>query len=273
MNKIKIREAVAAGTFYPSSRKMLEEQIARFTDSTVPKKDCIACILPHAGYIYSGNVAIKTLSRIQKKEKVLLLGPNHTGLGAEFSIMTEGSWRTPLGTVPIDETLAKILLASSAYLKEDSLAHEDEHSIEVELPLLQNFMPNFSMVPICIMPNIPTALKELGKNMALAIKKNHLERDIQIIASSDMTHYEPLQEAMRKDMLAIQAILELNEDKLAKRVSDMNISMCGVAPVIVMLSAAKELGATKGELILYQTSGDTTGDKTSVVGYAGIIIN
>ena len=268
----KIRQPVVAGQFYPASAKDIKKQINGFINTQEPKVDAIACMLPHAGYVYSGMVAAKTLSKINIKDKVILFGPNHTGVGASFSIMTEGAWLTPLGEVNIDSRLAKKILDSSEYLEEDSSAHAGEHSLEVELPILQYFKQDFEIVPIAFMSDDLTALKKIGEEIAVAIKEMGLKDKILLVASSDMTHYEAQEEAVAKDKKAISAVLELSPDKLISEVRRFNISMCGVSPVAAMLSTAKSLGAKTAQLINYQTSGDITGDKSSVVGYAGIII-
>lgn len=272
MEKFKVREPAVAGQFYPSSSQALKNQIETLIDKKAAKLDVIACMLPHAGYMYSGGVAGQTVCRINIKDKIILLGPNHTGYGKAFSIMTEGTWQMPFGEIKIDNKLAKQILNCSQYLEDDSLAHIYEHSLEVELPFLQYFKNDFEIAPIVFMSNELGVLKEIGKEIACAIKESNIKDSTMIVASSDMTHYEPYAQAQKKDKEAIQAILELNEDKLMERIQRLNISMCGYAPVIVMLSIAKLLGATKASLIKYQTSGDITGDKGSVVGYAGIII-
>lgn len=269
----KVRKPVVAGQFYPSSAEQLKEQIELFIDKKAARKDAIACMLPHAGYIYSGQVVGSTLSEINIKDKVILLGPNHTGFGAQFSIMTEGVWQTPLGEVKIDSALAKEILKNSKYLKDDAAAHASEHSLEVELPFLQYLKADFQIVPIAILSDEVEALKNVGSEIAQVIQRLEIKESIMIAASSDMTHYEPKKNAQRKDSEAITAILELNEDKLVQKIADLNISMCGYAPVIVMITLAKALGAKSGRLVKYQTSGDITGDTDSVVGYAGIVID
>ncbi|MDD2679963.1 MAG: AmmeMemoRadiSam system protein B [Candidatus Omnitrophica bacterium] len=269
----KIRQAQVAGQFYPAQGKAIKEQISGFINGNEQKTDALACVLPHAGYQYSGRVAAQTVSRIKIKDKVILLGPNHTGLGALYSIMAEGVWQTPLGQVNIDAQLAGSILAGSKYLEEDSLAHAQEHSLEVELPLLQYFKDNFEIVPIAFMSDDLTVLKKIGEEIAGVIKSAGLKDKILLVASSDLTHYEPQGEAEAKDKKAIEAILELNPDKLMRQVKYFNISMCGYAPLIAMLAAANSLGAKSARLVKYQTSGEATGDKSAVVGYAGIIIN
>jgi AmmeMemoRadiSam system protein B len=198
------------------------------------------------------------------------MGPNHTGSGKPFSIMTEGSWETPLGEVEIDSGLGSRLLASSRYLEEDRAAHFYEHSIEVQLPFLQYFKPDFKLVPIVLSYTSGAAYKEIGKELAKAIRESG--KKVVIIASSDMTHYEPQASAQKKDTQAIEAILDLDDDELLKRIGKFSITMCGYGPAVSLIAAARELGATSAELVKYQTSGDTSGDYSSVVGCAGIII-
>ena len=267
-----IRKPAVAGQFYPSSPQSLKNQIEAMADKKAVKQDVIACMLPHAGYMYSGAVAAATVSQINIKDKVILLGPNHTGFGAQFSIMTQGIWQTPLGEVKIDSPLAKKILDNSKYLEEDNLAHMYEHSLEVELPFLQYFKRDFQIVPIAFLSDELEALKSVGEEIGGVLKEPGLKGSVMIVASSDMTHYEPQKDAERKDKEAINALLELDEDKLMERIRRLNISMCGYAPAIVMVKAAKTLGAKNAKLIKYQTSGDVTGDLDSVVGYAGLIV-
>ena len=267
-----IRKPIVSGQFYSSSTNKLKEDIDKLVDKTACPKEAIACVLPHAGYAYSGRVAGKTISCLRIKDNAVLLGPNHTGCGAPFSIMTEGSWQTPLGEVDINSALAKSTLSNSEYLTEDTSAHVHEHSLEVELPFLQYYNPDIKIVPIVVAVGQLSAYKEIGEVIALAVKESKSEESTLIIASSDMTHYESQKNAEKKDKEALAAILELNEDKLFDRIQELNISMCGYIPVIIMLVAAKRLGASGAELVSYQTSGDVTGDYSAVVGYAGIII-
>jgi hypothetical protein len=265
-----IRNPVVAGQFYPASPERLKAKIEMTVDEKVHKEDVIGLVLPHAGYEYSGPVAGAVISKIKFKDTFIIMGPNHTGRGKPLSIMTEGKWETPLGEVEIDSELAKQILSSSSHLQEDHIAHQYEHSIEVQLPFLQYFKKDIKLVPIVLAFATGDVYKEIGKEIAKAIKD--LNREAVMIASSDMTHYESQESAKRKDKQAIKAILDLNEDELLKRISELDISMCGYAPTVSLISAAKELGATAAELVKYQTSGDTTGDYSSVVGYAGIIL-
>ncbi|MFC2024945.1 AmmeMemoRadiSam system protein B [Chloroflexota bacterium] len=265
-----VRNPVVAGQFYPGSPSQLRSMIEEMVDEKTVKEEVIGLVSPHAGYIYSGPVAGATISRIQFKDTFILMGPNHTGYGKPISIMTEGIWRTPLGEVEIDSEMGKQLLAASGYLQEDHTAHQHEHSLEVQLPFLQYFKSDIKIVPIVLAHVSGAVCKEIGKEIAKAIKE--LNKEVVILASSDMTHYEPQESAQKKDSQAIEAILDLNEDELLKRVQELDISMCGYAPTVSLISAAKELRAGEVELVRYQTSGDTSGDYSSVVGYAGVII-
>ncbi len=265
-----IRNPVVSGQFYPESPSQLKAMIEGFIDEKAVKEEVIGLVSPHAGYKHSGPVAGAVISKIKFKDTFIIMGPNHTGRGKPLSIMTQGAWKTPLGEVEIDSELGKQILAASSHLEEDYVAHQDEHSIEVQLPFLQYFKKDIRLVPIMLAYSSGATYKEIGKELAKAIKD--LSKEVVIIASSDMTHYEPQESARRKDNKAIEAILDLNEDELLKRVDELNISMCGYAPAVSLISAAKELGAAGAELVRYQTSGDTTGDYSSVVGYAGIVI-
>lgn len=272
-----IREPVVAGQFYPSNPKSLREQIEGFSKENAAvdniQREVIACLLPHAGYIYSGLVAFSAVSSLKIKDNLIILGPNHTGIGSAFSVFDEGSWVTPLGALNINASLVNALLKKTALLKVDCQAHKFEHSIEVQLPILQYVKGNFSFAPIVILSNDFAECKELGLAMASVIKELSLEKETLIVASSDMNHYEEASITKKKDKQAIQAILELDEAKLWSVIKEYDISMCGYAPAVAMISAAKALGAKNGKLIKYQTSGDVNGDNSSVVGYAGITVS
>ena len=265
-----IRHPVVAGQFYPESPAQLKKMIEGLVDAKAEKEAVIGLVSPHAGYIYSGSVAGAVISKTQLKDTVIIVGPNHTGMGKPFSIMTDGIWETPMGQVEIDSKLGKQILAASDYLQEDHVAHQHEHSIEVQLPFLQYFKSDINLVPIILTPTSSDIYQEIGHGLARAIKD--LNGEVVVIASSDMTHYEPRESAQRKDNQAIEAILDLNEAELLKRIDKLGISMCGYAPVVSLISAAKELGTSGAKLVRYQTSGDTSGDYASVVGYAGVII-
>jgi MEMO1 family protein len=265
-----IRKPAVAGQFYPDSPNQLRTMIRGLVDSQARKEDVVGLISPHAGYIYSGAVTGATLSRVQFKDTFIVIGPNHTGVGKPLSIMTEGAWTTPLGDIEIDAELGKRVLSGSSHLQDDYRAHQYEHSIEVQLPFLQYFKSDVKILPIILSHARGEVYKEIGWELARAIRESG--KGVIILASSDMTHYESQDSARRKDSQALDAILALNEDELLRRVHGFDITMCGYAPAIAMIAAAKELGTGGAQLVKYQTSGDTTGDFTSVVGYAGVIV-
>ena len=264
------RNAVVAGQFYPGTPETLKSTIMEMIDEEADKQKALGIIVPHAGYMYSGRVVGATLSRIQFTDSFIIIGPSHTGLGKPLSIMTEGIWETPLGNIEVDTELATEILDACKKLEKDSRAHNFEHAIEVQLPFLQYFKPDVKIIPIVLGYAKIEEYKGIGKGIARALKKTG--RDAVIMVSSDMNHYEPQHVTKDKDSLAIEAMLDLDEDELISRVRENNITMCGIAPAMSMITAVKELGASRGELVMYRTSGDTTGEIDSVVGYAGIII-
>ncbi len=264
-----IRNPYAAGRYYPGSATEIREMLEVFIDKQAPKEDAVGALLPHAGYPYSGAVAGAVVSRLKFKETFVIMGPSHSGLGKPFSVMAEGTWRTPLGDVKTDTELAQGIIAASKYAEADEAAHRQEHAVEVQLPFLQYFQPDIRIVPIILAHAPAQAYQEVGQGIAKAMQK--LKREAVIIASGDMTHYEPQAVAEKKDRAAIEAMLALDADELTRRYEALNISMCAHGPVVALITAARELGASGAELVKYQTSGDTTGDYDAVVGYAGVI--
>jgi AmmeMemoRadiSam system protein B len=257
-----------AGQFYPHTKSALSAFLQANIDPTHKKNDAVAAIMPHAGYIYSGKTAAHTIARINVTDTVLLLGPNHTGKGEQFAIRTEGTWATPLGQVSIDQSLAAEILKGSNLIHDDDAAHRAEHSLEVQLPFLQAMNPRVAIVPLAVGTHNLERLRIVAEVIAAVLKG----KNVLMLVSSDMTHYESKKSATEKDKLAIDAIIDLNETELARVVSQRNITMCGFAPTYIAIIAAKILGARRGALIEYTTSGEVTGDDEQVVGYAGIII-
>lgn len=264
-----IRNPSAAGFYYPASSAEIEAMFAKYIDKNAPKEEVVGLLMPHAGYQYSGAVAGATISRVVFKDTFIIMGPTHSGMGKPFSVMPEGTWRTPLGDVEVDEELARKIIALSKYAEEDYMAHEDEHAVEVQVPFLQYIKPDVRIVPIILIGASLEIYQEIGHAIVRAIKE--LKREVVILASGDMTHREPQESARRKDMAAVEAMLALDEEELTRRYNNLRISMCAHGPVATLISAAKELGATGAELVMYQTSGDAIGDYSSVVGYAGVL--
>ena len=266
-----VREPAVAGRFYPSKSGQLSKEIDSYLSPERDKIKAIGCVAPHAGYIYSGRIAGSVFSKIEIPKRCIVLGPNHTGRGRPLAIMKKGSWRTPLGTLDIDEDLAEQLTEMFPAISEDSEAHRLEHAIEVEVPFLQKLRSDLRFVPIVIGTGQLVILEHLGK--AIAHVLHRLGEPVLIVASSDMNHYENDARTRVKDRKAIDRILALDPRGLHEIILNESISMCGFGPTVAMLTAANKLGAQKAELIEYATSGDVSGDRDHVVGYAGIAIS
>jgi AmmeMemoRadiSam system protein B len=266
------RKAYVAGQFYPASRERLRETIAGMTDPAAARKKALALISPHAGYVYSGPVAGAVFSAAVLPGLFVILGPGHREIGSLFAIQGRGSWQTPLGDSPVDESLAARIAAACPLVVEDDQAHLREHSLEVQLPFIQYFRPDAAIVPICISSEAGFAeLDTLGRALARAVREDG--REALIVASTDMSHYVSRKTAEAKDMLAIRKVLALDPAGLFDTVIAERISMCGFQPTAAALVAALGLGASEARLIRYATSGDASGDYSQVVGYAGIMIS
>jgi len=279
---LKIRHPTQAGTFYASSQQSLRTQIEEcfkheLGPGALPKvadkslQRIVGLVSPHAGYVYSGPVAAHGYHRLAgdgKPDVVVLFGPNHTGSGSALAVMREGVWRTPLGDVEIDTATADLISRASEIIDVDDSAHAFEHSIEVQLPFLQFLYGSaFRFVPICFLMQDLQSSREVGSAVAKALEgKNAV-----VIASTDMTHYEPQRMAEKKDRAAIEGVLKLDEEGLYSTIEAQRMSMCGYGPTIAAITAAKALGAKKAELLCYKTSGDIVGDYSAVVGYASLV--
>ncbi|HEV8663098.1 MAG TPA: AmmeMemoRadiSam system protein B [Candidatus Methylomirabilis sp.] len=264
-----IRRPAVAGSFYPGTATALRGQVEDLLPRG-PRERAVAVVAPHAGYMYSGRVAGEVYGALEPPEVYVILGPNHTGLGAGAAIVTGGAWATPLGEVPIETGLARSILQASDVLEEDDLAHLKEHAIEVQLPFLQLQEPVPTFVPICLLSHELAACQEVGQAVAEAVAA--YPKRVTVVASTDLNHYEPQAVADRKDRLAIEQILALDAAGLHRTVREHRISMCGFHPTAAVLVAAKALGATAARLLRHMTSGDVNRDYSRVVGYAGVII-
>ena len=266
-----LRPPAVAGQFYPSDARELTRLIHKFTlpDTSKEKLRVRACLVPHAGYIYSGGVAGAVFSRIHLPKKIILVGVRHSPPGADLAIVSEGAWRTPLGDAPLDEELARKLKEYCPRLREDEVAHQREHSLEVEIPFLQVLDPDFTFAPVAVGTLRLSDLRELGLALARVLQKS--EEEILIVTSSDMNHYEDDETTRCKDEKAIEKMKTLDAQGLYETCREARISMCGLGPAMAMLTAMKESGAERGELVRYATSGDVSGDRDAVVGYAGMI--
>lgn len=266
-----IRKPAVAGYFYPERAGKLRAMIETMVDPRAEKEKAIAVVSPHAGYVYSGPVAGAVFSSVVLPDLFVILGPSHRGTRALFAIAAQGVWQTPLGEIPVQSEVAKLIMNHSPLIEEEESAHALEHSLEVQLPFIQYFKKGFAIVPVCVSHQASFEdLDELAGAVVAGLKK--CGQDSLIVASTDMSHYVSQETAKQKDFLAIQRILALDARGLYAIVREEDISMCGYQPTAAAIMAAKSLGAKKAELIRYQTSGETTGDYDEVVGYAGLRI-
>ena len=278
---MKVRRPTQAGAFYEGDAEALKTQIENcFLQEVGPKKlpkfnkngprAVVGLVCPHAGYLFSGAVAANAyyeLAQDGKPDTVVILGPNHTGYGSALALMNEGVWRTPLGDVEIDGETANQIVQETRLVDVDDLAHRFEHSIEVQLPFLQYlYGSEFKFVPVCFQLQDLSSAVEVGK----ALVKVIASKNAVVIASSDMTHYEPQGNAAAKDLAALKAVEAMDEKRFYSIIEAQHVTACGYGPIAAVIAYAKGLGAKDAKLLCYKSSGDVTGDYSSVVGYAAV---
>jgi AmmeMemoRadiSam system protein B len=266
-----LRLPAVAGQFYPGNARELSSLIERYTnlEKSKPKKRVRACLVPHAGYMYSGAVAGAVFGSIVVPSKILLIGVRHYPRGEAWAIVSEGVWRTPLGDVPIDAALAAKLRKECPLLREDSVAHSSEHSLEVELPFLQLLNRGLTFVPLAVGTLRWEELVSTGEGIARVLRESADE--ILLVTSSDMNHYDDDQTTKAKDEMAIEQLMRVDAQGLYDVCRAQKISMCGLGPAVTMLTAMRALGVNTAELVCHETSGDVTGERGRVVGYAGMV--
>lgn len=274
---MQIRTPAVAGMFYPEEKVKLENLIEEcFLHPFGPKKNqkkisekVYGIICPHAGYVYSGPIACNSINGIlsQSPELFIIIGPNHWGIGRSVATMVDCEWETPLGRVSVDSESVQEILKVSKTIESDFFSHSREHSLEVQIPILQKRFSNFKILPISLINQSKEIANEVGKSIAKIAK----QKKTMIIGSSDFTHYEPNEFAHEQDMALIEPILEMNVNKFYDILEKRKVTACGYGAIAATMIACKELGATKGELLKYATSGDITGDTSSVVGYGSIV--
>jgi hypothetical protein len=270
-----IRQPAVAGRFYPDHPLEAQREVdAHVGTPPAQRQRAIGCVVPHAGWMYSGHVAGAVYARLELPRRIIILCPRHYPVGQPLAILTEGAWRTPLGDAPVDAELATAIAHAFPQLREDSAAHAHEHSLEVQLPFLQRLVPEFRFVPIALGTDRYGVLEELGRALAEVVAREQAAGgSVLLLASSDMNHYESDAITRGKDRQAIDRVLALDPRGLFETVRREGISMCGYGPTTAMLVAARQLGATRAELVKYATSGDVSGDMDRVVGYAGIVVS
>ncbi len=265
------RQAAVAGQFYPGGRKELQAAVVAYLRQMPASEPAIGLMVPHAGYVYSGAIAGVTFGQVNIPDRVVLLGPNHTGYGVPRAVYPSGVWHTPLGAAQVDGELACRIVEDCPGALADELAHRFEHSLEVQVPFIQVAAPKARLVPVCLAQAPLRELMEFGICLGRLLATD--ATPALLVASSDMTHFESAEAARSKDEKALERILALDPEGLYRRVAADRISMCGVVPTVVMLAAARELGAQRARLVRYGHSGERSGDYGEVVGYAGVIID
>lgn len=266
-----LRLPAVSGRFYPSNPGELTSLVHRFAraEPDTPRHRVRACLVPHAGYIYSGHVAGAVYAQIELPKKILILGVRHFPRGKPLAILSSGAWRTPLGDAPIDAALAELLRTACPLLQEDMEAHRVEHSLEVQLPFLQILAPGFTFVPLAVGTLQFEDLVTVGEGIARVLSGS--SEEILLLTTSDLNHYEDDETTRRKDRKAIDRLLALDARGLFDVCLNEEISMCGLGPAVAMLTALRTLGSASAELVCYATSADVTGDRDAVVGYPGMV--
>lgn len=265
-----VRQPAVAGLFYPAHPEALERDVRGYLPPDATSEKAFGAIVPHAGYVYSGPVAGAVYARMEIPRTVVIVCPNHTGHGAPAAMDPSDSWQTPLGEVPLARPLAQRLRELAPRVTEDSQAHRREHSLEVQLPFLKVLRPDVEIVPICLGEPSFSLCREVGEAFARAAGE---EREAPLLlASSDMNHYESRAVGRAKDDLALERIEAIDPEGLFETVLGRSISMCGFLPATALLAAARAAGASRARVVSRRDSGDETGDISSVVGYAGVLV-
>lgn len=268
------RQPIVAGQFYSDEPDRLKADLSRLIGKVSAKTGNVdrLVMVPHAGYVFSGRACGKVFAEANLGGTVIMLGPNHTGMGEKMSVWPGGdSWIFPGGRLDVDEEIATLLVGSNCGFSFDKNAHLREHSLEVVVPFLHYVNPSTRIVPICVSESDPAALEKAGRAMAKVISESSVP--VSLLVSSDMSHYIPAQEAKKMDSMALEHVLRIDPLGLYSTVSNNRISMCGVLPMTMALFAAEELGSVSGRLVSYTNSGNVTGDMEQVVAYAGVIIS
>jgi MEMO1 family protein len=265
-----LRLPAVAGRFYPNDPEELTAAVRGHAKPQPALEHVKACLVPHAGYMYSGHVAGAVFSRIVLPKKIVIFGVRHRPRGEPMALISSGAWKTPLGDVPIEESLAAALQKECPILREDRLAHSAEHSLEVQLPFLQVLSPGFAFVPVALGTVRFDDLVAVGEALARLLAANP---EVLLLTTSDLNHYENDAMTRLKDKKAIDQLLALNPRALYEVCGNENISMCGLGPAVAMLTALRALAAKQATLVRYATSADVSGDTASVVGYAGFIFS
>lgn len=263
------REPAVAGRFYPGEPDRLASEVRQLIGPVVEPQPALALIGPHAGYVYSGAIAGQTWARVHVPRRVVLMCPNHTGLGVARSLWPGGGWRLPGATVPIDEALGASL-QQHCTVTPDREAHRQEHALEVHLPFALARQPQLRIAALCLGGLDVTACQRMGEGLARVVEQS--DEPVLLVASTDMSHFLTAERTAQVDALALERVRALDPAGLLSTVRNNDISMCGVVPTAVALFAANALGAREAQLVRYGHSGQVSGDDDRVVGYAGLLV-
>lgn len=271
LSRAAVRRPVVAGYYYPADPAQLRQMVDALTQRTVPPKPALAVLVPHGSYRYAGAIAGATVARVTIPRRCILLGASHTGSWMRWSLMAAGAYRTPLGDVPVDELCAEALRSRCPFLEVDAWSQRGEHAIEVVLPFLQRVgPPDLAILPVVTGPVDDDECLRLGEALAQVIRM--YEEPVLLIASSDLSHYEPNARALRYDQRVMAAIRRMDRAALRAAVQTDGVPMCGYGAVVSVLEAAQRLGAHAVTLVRYGTSAEAGGDPHSVIGYAGMVV-
>lgn len=264
-----LRAPAVAGSFYPGDAAELRREVESLLGRG-PKSKALAVVVPHAGYLYSGRVAGAVYGAVEIPRDVVLLCFNHRGRGEEIAVWPRGSWRTPLGDAPVAEDLARRVKETCEGSAFDETGHLGEHSGEVQVPFLQVARPDLRLVPVALSLGMDDRsaqrLEAFGASLA------RVEGDFLVVASTDLNHYEDQETTLRKDEAVLRAVESLDAEALRATLRRERVSMCGYAPVLAAIAYARARGATSARTLIHATSGDVSGDREQVVGYAGMLI-
>lgn len=264
-----LRAPAVAGSFYPGSAVELRREVESLLGRG-PKSKALAVVVPHAGYVYSGRVAGAVYGAVEIPRDVVLLCFNHRGQGAEIAVWPRGAWRTPLGDALVDEALACRVKEACEGAEFDEIGHLGEHSGEVQVPFLQVARPDLRLVPVALSLGMDDRSARRLEAFGAALAR--VEGDFLVVASTDLNHYEDQETTLRKDAAVLRAVEAMDAEGLRAALRREQVSMCGYAPVLAAIAYARARGATSARTLMHATSGDVSGDRDQVVGYAGMLI-
>jgi len=264
---------IIAGTWYPGNPRILRADIEEFLHNVPDEKiegKITGIIVPHAGYVYSGQVAAFAYKTVREEifDAVILLGPSHRAFFHGVSIHDKGGYETPLGIVPVDNSLAKDIMAQSRMISNIPAAHSQEHSLEIQVPFLQVALGDFRFVPLVMGEQDRRTCEMLAESIVKAVG----DRRVLIVGSSDLSHFHSYEKAVKLDSAVLHRIEKMDAEGLLKDLEENVSEACGGGPAAVTMMISKKLGSHRAKILKYANSGDVTGDRGSVVGYTSAVL-